>query len=695
MTRTKKILSLLMALAMLTGLLAVFATTVSAYDEYVIVSCDPITVGTDTSIYPKNFDVGSAQIKSMVRVSGELPPGMCGYYSNVSAFLSDTPTTPGYYTPSYDVTLSNGKVIRLNFYVLVIKSSAKERSETIYLDAMTYQSVYLLHREGIDDSVFTDLYYRAEIVDGNLPRGMKLIVGEADPPNVYGTPECAEQTTATIRTILYDGNVIEDTVKFIVNPVKTIKSDEKIYLEPGKTYDQYLNDKNTDQYRSVSITPGTLPPGMTWSSGEVDGPHVKGTPTKAGMYQTKFTITNFIGEVNEHTVTFVVSGKNPFTDVPSGEYYAESVGWAVNHDPVVTKGTSDTTFSPDDTCTRGQIVTFLWRALGEPEPSTKTNPFADVPATEYYYKAVLWAVENGVTNGVDPTHFGPDQGCTRGQVVTFMHRAFGLPEPNAAHTLFTDVKEDQYYFKPILWAVENGITNGTSPSTFEPNSTCTRGQIVTFLCRGMVPEPKEFPVHVLGDEFLIYVEDVFNVTDRGTVVTGRVTNGKVKTGDKVVVYSWDDSGNLLTIEAEVGGIEMFHKILDEAEKGDNVGLLLGDSSLKDQIQRGSAVVMAGSRLKPYTGNYVGTVYCDPKGRTSPMKQEHKFQYFVATTDVAGDFLDMNFSSFNDARNIYPGETREGVVIELSRPLLVYQGMEISIRAGGRTFGTFTVTGRQR
>ena len=434
---------------------------------------------------------------------------------------------------------------------------------------------------------------------------------------------------------------------------------------------------------------------MTWSFSEVDGPHVKGTPTKAGMYQTKFTITNFIGEVNEHTVTFVVSGKNPFTDVPSGEYYAESVGWAVNHSPVVTKGTSDTTFSPDDTCTRGQIVTFLWRALGEPEPSSKTNPFADVPSTEYYYKAVLWAVENGVTNGVDPTHFGPDQGCTRGQVVTFMHRAFGLPEPNAAHTLFTDVKEDQYYFKPILWAVENGITNGTSPTTFEPNATCTRGQIVTFLCRGMVPEPTEFPVNVLGDEFLIYVEDIFNITDRGTVVTGRVANGKVKVGDKIVIYSWDDSGKLLAIDAEVKTIEMFHKFLDEAEKGDNIGIQVGDSSLKDQIQRGSAVVMAGSRLKPYTGKYVGTVWSDPRHRTTPMTEENKFQYYVATTDVTGIFLDMNYSSFSDDRHIYPGETREGVVIELTRPLLVYQGMEISIRAGGQTYGTFTVTGRQR
>ncbi|MBR4661752.1 MAG: hypothetical protein IKO92_03365, partial [Clostridia bacterium] len=221
------------------------------------------------------------------------------------------------------------------------------------------------------------------------------------------------------------------------------------------------------------------------------------------------------------------------------------------------------------------------------------------------------------------------------------------------------------------------------------------GQIVTFLCRGMVPEPTEFPVNVLGDEFLIYVEDIFNITDRGTVVTGRVANGKVKVGVKIVIYSWDDSGKLLAIDAEVKTIEMFHKFLDEAEKGDNIGIQVGDSSLKDQIQRGSAVVMAGSRLKPYTGKYVGTVWSDPRHRTTPMTEENKFQYYVATTDVTGIFLDMNYSSFSDDRHIYPGETREGVVIELTRPLLVYQGMEISIRAGGQTYGTFTVTGRQR
>ena len=233
MTRTKKILSLLMALAMLTGLLAAFATTVSAYDDYENVTCDPITVDTYTSIYP-DFSVGSATIKSMVRVSGELPPGMSGYYSSVSAFLSGTPTALGYYTPSYDVTLSNGKVIRVNFYVMVIKSSVKMRSETIYLDAMTYQDVYLLDREGIDDSVYTDLYYRVELVDGAIPRGMSWSYGEADPPSVYGTPECAEQSVAKFRITMYDGNVVEDNVKFIVNPVKTVKSEEKIYPRTRK-----------------------------------------------------------------------------------------------------------------------------------------------------------------------------------------------------------------------------------------------------------------------------------------------------------------------------------------------------------------------------------------------------------------------------------------------------------------------------
>ena len=177
-------------------------------------------------------------------------------------------------------------------------------------------------------------------------------------------------------------------------------------------------------------------------------------------------------------------GPSPsFTDVKADAYYANPVAWAV--EKKITNGTSSTTFSPDATCTRGQVVTFLWRASGSPEPTRTDNPFTDVKPDAYYYKAVLWAVEKGITSGTSKTTFSPDSGCTRGQVVTFQWRANGQPEPKAGTNPFTDVKSDAYYYKAVLWAVENGITNGTSPDKFSPDKTCTRGQIVTFLYRDM------------------------------------------------------------------------------------------------------------------------------------------------------------------------------------------------------------------
>ncbi len=169
-----------------------------------------------------------------------------------------------------------------------------------------------------------------------------------------------------------------------------------------------------------------------------------------------------------------------FRDIPSGAYYANAVNWAVANN--VTNGTSSSTFSPEATCTRGQIVTFLWRAAGEPNPAGAANPFTDVKENAYYYKAVLWAVERGITSGTSKTTFSPDEGCTRGQVATFLWRYEGMPG-NTTRNPFADVKTSAYYYGAVLWAVENGITNGTSATTFAPNDTCTRGQIVTFLYR--------------------------------------------------------------------------------------------------------------------------------------------------------------------------------------------------------------------
>lgn len=170
-----------------------------------------------------------------------------------------------------------------------------------------------------------------------------------------------------------------------------------------------------------------------------------------------------------------------FVDVKPGAYYEIPVNWAVENG--VTTGTGPTTFSPDEDCTRGQIVTFLWRAAGSPEPVSAYNPFVDVSENTYYYKAVLWAAEKGITTGTSPDTFSPFDTCTRGQCVTFLCRYAGVSVNDGVENPFADVNKDTYYYKPVLWAVNEGITTGTSPITFSPNENCTRGQIVTFLYR--------------------------------------------------------------------------------------------------------------------------------------------------------------------------------------------------------------------
>ena len=193
----------------------------------------------------------------------------------------------------------------------------------------------------------------------------------------------------------------------------------------------------------------------------------------------KYTFTMPAGKV-EVKATFMEDNSmlNFFYDVPNGAYFYEAVKWAV--DKGITNGLSDTMFGPYESCTRAQIVTFLWRAAGSPEPKTASS-FTDVPASAYYAKAVAWAVENGITNGMTETTFAPDATCTRGQSVTFLYRA--LKGTASGSTNFTDVKSDAFYADAISWAVANNVTNGTSNTTFSPNADCTRAEIVTFLYR--------------------------------------------------------------------------------------------------------------------------------------------------------------------------------------------------------------------
>ena len=173
---------------------------------------------------------------------------------------------------------------------------------------------------------------------------------------------------------------------------------------------------------------------------------------------------------------------NPFRDVPAEQYYTEPVMWAVGHTPQITNGMSADSFAPESTCTRGQVVTFLWRAKGCPKANGRTNPFRAVSPGDYYYEAVLWANETGVTQGTSSTTFSPGNPCTRAQVVTFLWRSQGSAAPTSSNP-FRDVPGGEYYTSAVLWAVDQGITAGTGPAAFSPNNSCTRAQIVTFLYR--------------------------------------------------------------------------------------------------------------------------------------------------------------------------------------------------------------------
>lgn len=241
---------------------------------------------------------------------------------------------------------------------------------------------------------------------------------------------------------------------------------------------------------SVSVTPGSASKGTTVT--------LTVKPDE-GYALDKITVTDQSGnrlslnDQGDGKYTFVMPGSKVsvdasfskiaasvnFRDVTQSDYYYDAVQWAVEKG--ITEGTSATTFSPGASCTRAQMVTFLWRAAGSPAPKSTVNPFTDVSASDYYYNAVLWAVENGITTGVSADRFAPGATVSRAQTVTFLYRANGSPAANGAS--FSDVAADEYYANAVAWAVRSGITTGTGNGKFTPNAPCTRGQIVTFLYR--------------------------------------------------------------------------------------------------------------------------------------------------------------------------------------------------------------------
>ncbi|MDO4269558.1 MAG: S-layer homology domain-containing protein, partial [Eubacteriales bacterium] len=279
----------------------------------------------------------------------------------------------------------------------------------------------------------------------------------------YACTICGETKTETIPALTGGGGT----------------STYAVSVDSAKNGSVTVSPKNASRGSTVTIT---VKPDSGYELDALTVTDSKGSELKlTDKGNGKYTFTMPASKVTVE-VTFVEEEAPitvpTFVDVPADAYFADAVAWAVEND--ITNGTSATTFSPNMSCTRAQMVTFLWRAAGSPK-ATGNNPFTDLDSSAYYYDAVLWAIENGVTNGTSATTFSPDATVTRGQTVTFLYRANGSPA--ASGNSFADVSADSYYADAVAWAVAEAITNGTGDNTFSPDADCTRGQIVTFLYR--------------------------------------------------------------------------------------------------------------------------------------------------------------------------------------------------------------------
>jgi hypothetical protein len=233
----------------------------------------------------------------------------------------------------------------------------------------------------------------------------------------------------------------------------------------------------------------TLPEGISatlsssYSTDKIEAKLVKGMNYYTEN-ETKFDAAQYTDSgINDWTPNYTIGiGKdsNKFADVKTSAYYYDAVLWAVKNS--ITDGVSATKFSPDTYCDRAQIVTFLYRLAGSPKVEGVTNPFTDVKAGDYYYDAVLWAVKNGITEGTSETTFSPKEKCKRSEIVTFLYRYEGKPAVTGTSS-FTDVASGAYYYDAVLWAVQNKITEGKTATTFAPNAYCKRSEAVTFLYR--------------------------------------------------------------------------------------------------------------------------------------------------------------------------------------------------------------------
>ena len=322
------------------------------------------------------------------------------------------------------------------------------------------------HREFFSDEngfVYNALPTYISLIGTYCEPGECLVYVPAAYPNAYlEIPEGIVGVSAMMETPNLKAIRFPSTLRGLGSYILRDSNVEWILFTGDKPEVSFMGDPWATGLHADLYYPGWMPEWMSYNELDEDSTYVNYIPYEQGKEP-------------------VWSGDSPFLDVPVGSFYAEPVAWAVENN--ITSGATADSFNPNGQCLRAQVVTFLWRAEGCPKPTSTVNPFVDVKETDFYYDAVLWAVENNITSGSDATHFNPKGVCNRAQVVTFLHRAKNSPAPASMELPFTDVPSNAWYAAPVAWAVETGVTAGLTATTFGPNAACNRAQVVTFLYR--------------------------------------------------------------------------------------------------------------------------------------------------------------------------------------------------------------------
>ena len=358
-----------------------------------------------------------------------------------------------------------------------IENCGDEQYCAVYnIGIFTFNGGYIGNSDGCGVYSITDFIMNGGTIDSCKDSGIIFDYGYTLTMNGGTIRNCGGNDKDSAGILVYDG-----TVQFSGEPIITDNYDDN-----GRSRDIYLW-RNTSK---ITVT-GTL--GDSASFGIYCEEAVDDAIVGSNDYALtasdlqKFHSENLQLVLNPKTTNGKLEGRleyrkaTAFSDVGTDYWCYNAVNWAVENG--ITNGTTETTFGPTNGCTRAQMVTFLWRAAGMPHAKNSVNPFTDVSPNRYYYDAVLWAVEQGITTGATETTFEPDRLCTRGHIVTFLWRAAGKPSHSTASSPFTDVAKNAYCSDAVLWASENGITQGMTATSFAPNRTCTRAQVVTFLYR--------------------------------------------------------------------------------------------------------------------------------------------------------------------------------------------------------------------